>query len=350
MKNDRLSRCLGDIDEKFIDEAADYKKKGRKRGVYYLAAALAACILIVVAAQVRPSGVAEPRPATESPGPGSIAASPDAGVYIPAVELPETQNGLAMDMIACVVYNGAVYTQGAWLEDASALLGEYLGRATGGIDEWSDESEYSVEFAGTVAGELYAVKGYDTIFRICCLNDDGSALLLERLNGITLDTGADLFETRLHLPERLEALSFLTHEDWNKAAKNYRTPELSEETISAFLDELCAGQFVYTWESERGIYDSAVQGHLVCALSDGTYHTQAVTLEEVDEALPDWIEARNLARNLISPDGEPDWTAPESIKDYAASPAAVQRLIDLTDYGFYVHTVEDGTNVFTPWP
>ena len=212
MKNDRLSRCLGDIDEKFIDEAADYKKKGRKRGVYYLAAALAACILIVVAAQVRPSGVAEPRPATESPGPGSIAASPDAGVYIPAIELPETQDGLAMDMIACVVYNGAVYTQGAWLEDASALLGEYLGRATGGIDEWSDESEYGVEFAGTVAGELYAVKGYDTGFRICCLNDDGSALLLERLNGITLDTGADLFETRLHLPERLEALSFLTHE------------------------------------------------------------------------------------------------------------------------------------------
>lgn len=87
-----------------------------------------------------------------------------------------------------------------------------------------------------------------------------------------------------------------------------------------------------------------------CALSDGTYHTQAVTLEEVDEALPDWIEARNLARNLISPDGEPDWTAPESVKDYAASPAAVQRLIDLTDYGFYVHTVEDGTNVFNPWP
>ena len=87
-----------------------------------------------------------------------------------------------------------------------------------------------------------------------------------------------------------------------------------------------------------------------CALSDGTYHTQAVTLEEVDEALPDWIEARNLARNLISPDGEPDWTAPESVKDYAASPAAVQQLIDLIDFGFYTVTVEDETNVFNPWP
>lgn len=86
------------------------------------------------------------------------------------------------------------------------------------------------------------------------------------------------------------------------------------------------------------------------AAPDGTAVTRSVTLEEVDAALPDWIEARNLAHSLTSPDEEPDWTAPESIKDYAASPAAVQRLIDLTDYGFYVHTVEDGTNVFTPWP
>ena len=261
--------CLGDIDDRFIDEAADYKKKSRRRGVYYLAAALAACVVIALAVQMRPSANISQLP-DAPPAESSTNAEASGGVHIPAIELPEPADGLAADMIACVVYDGAVYTQGAWLEDASALLGEYLGRATGGIDEWSDESEYSVEFAGTVAGELYAVKGYDTGFRICCLNDDGSALLLERLNGITLDTGADLFETRLHLPERLEALSFLTHEDWNKAAKNYRTPELSEETISAFLDELCAGQFVYTWESERGIYDSAVQGHLFCSLSDGT--------------------------------------------------------------------------------
>ena len=87
-----------------------------------------------------------------------------------------------------------------------------------------------------------------------------------------------------------------------------------------------------------------------CALSDGTYHTQTVTLEEVDEALPGWIEARNLAHNLIDPDGEPEWTALESIKDYAASPSAVQRLMDLTDYGFYTFMEEDGTYNFYPWP
>ena len=85
-----------------------------------------------------------------------------------------------------------------------------------------------------------------------------------------------------------------------------------------------------------------------CAMPDGTYHTQAITLAEVDESLPGWIEARNLAHKLMNPDDESDWTAPESVKAYAASPAAVQRLMDLTDFGFYVYTEEDGQAVFTP--
>ena len=77
------------------------------------------------------------------------------------------------------------------------------------------------------------------------------------------------------------------------------------------------------------------------AAPDGTAVTRSVTLEEVDQALPDWIEAYNL-------DAGADWTAPESVKDYAASPAALQQLLDLTCHGFYVVTEEDGTTIFTP--
>lgn len=79
------------------------------------------------------------------------------------------------------------------------------------------------------------------------------------------------------------------------------------------------------------------------AAPDGTAVTRSVTLEEVDAALPDWIAAYDL-------DAGADWTAPESVKDFAASPAAVQRLLELTDFGFYTVTVEDGVNVFNPWP
>lgn len=268
MNEHRLSNCLENIDPRFIDEAADYKKKSRGRGVYYFAAALAACVLLVIAAQLRPAGVADPG-LTAVPPDETAAASSAQGVYVPAIELPEAEPGVAMDMIACVVYEGTVYTQGEWLDDASALVGEYLGRATGSIDEWSDESEY-VELAGTMSGDIYTVRGYDPDFRICCLNDDGSAMLLERLNGISLDTGADLFDTRLHLAERMESVSWLTHEDWNEARREFRELSLPGDTVSAFLDELCAGKFVYLWETDRDIYDSAVQGHLFISMSDGT--------------------------------------------------------------------------------
>ena len=268
MKNDRLSRCLGDIDDKYIDEAADYKKKSRRRGVYYLAAALAACVIIALAVQMRPSATISQRP-DDPPAESSAPAEAADGIHIPAIELPEPADGLAVDMIACVVYDGAVYTQGEQLDNAGDLLGECLGRATGSLDEWSAESDY-VEFAGTMSGELYTVVGYDPGFRICCLGGDGSALLLERLNGITLDTGADLFDTRLHLAERMEDVTYLTHSDWNNAVYDFKPLGLDEGTVSAFLDELCDGKFVYTWETDPDIYDRAVQGHLFFAMSDGT--------------------------------------------------------------------------------
>lgn len=268
MKNDRLSSCLGDIDDKFIDEAADYKKKSRRRGVYYLASALAACVIIALAVQMRPSANISQRP-DAPPAESSTNAEASGGIHIPAIELPEPADGLAADMIACVVYDGAVYTQGEWLDDASSLLGEYLGHATGSLDEWSEESDY-VEFAGTMSGELYTVVGYDPDFRICCLGDDGSALLLERLNGITLATGADLFDTRLHLAERMEDVTYLTHDDWNNAVYDFKPLGLDDDTVSAFLDELCAGEFVYTWDTDHDIYDSTVQGHLFFSQSDGT--------------------------------------------------------------------------------
>ena len=95
-------------------------------------------------------------------------------------------------------------------------------------------------------------------------------MLLERLNGISLDTGADLFDTRLHLAERMESVSWLTHEDWNEARREFRELSLPGDTVSAFLNELCAGKFVYLWETDRDIYDSAVQGHLFISMSDGT--------------------------------------------------------------------------------
>ena len=61
---------------------------------------------------------------------------------------------------------------------------------------------------------------------------------------------------------------------------------------------------------------------------DGVAVTHTMALERADAALPNWVEAYNTVRGM-------DLPALESIKDYAASPAAMQQLLDLALFGFY---------------
>lgn len=160
-------------------------------------------------------------------------------------------------MIGLVVYGGGVYTQAldAHGEEArvlDALTGEYLGEATGTIDEWSTQDAYSKEFAGTVSGPLYAVDGYDTDFRICLrqeyVDEDGESRLwlqyLERLNGVTLTAGAELFEDRLHLRGRVTEIRWQDWESWYYSTGEPRDAALAPETWDAFLEELDRGEFV----------------------------------------------------------------------------------------------------------
>ena len=67
--------------------------------------------------------------------------------------------------------------------------------------------------------------------------------------------------------------------------------------------------------------------HWTYLRSDGIAQSQTVTLEEVNAALPAVVSAYNADRGT-------DWEALESIKDYAASPAALQQLAALSEYGF----------------
>ena len=60
--------------------------------------------------------------------------------------------------------------------------------------------------------------------------------------------------------------------------------------------------------------------------SDGVVQNFTVDLEEANAALADQTAAWNAANGT-------DWEAPESVKDCAASPAAFQRLVELTMFG-----------------
>lgn len=67
--------------------------------------------------------------------------------------------------------------------------------------------------------------------------------------------------------------------------------------------------------------------HWTYLRSDGIAQSQTITLEEVNAALPAVVSAYNADRGT-------DWEAPESVKDYAASAAALQQLAALSEYGF----------------
>ena len=308
-----LLDAVGGIDEKFVAEASAEKRSAGRRLVRW--GALAACLCVVAAGAIyaiprinshnlpadvpvpAADGDVKPAPSTAPasiPGGASNENESDGrGVYIPAIELPSSvPEGTQMDMIGLIVYRGGIYTQAANYmgDDARAvegLVGEYLGTCDGSIDEWSTREEYERDFAGNIPGDFYAVSGYDPDFRICIRQEftgengepDLYIQFLDRLNGIALETGEDLFESRLRIPGRIESIEWQTHDDWNWNRGNFHAADLGPGVWESFLDEVCAGEFVYTWDPDRdfyegmarsSIYDTPNQAHLTLAMEDGT--------------------------------------------------------------------------------
>ena len=57
---------------------------------------------------------------------------------------------------------------------------------------------------------------------------------------------------------------------------------------------------------------------------DGVFHEEFITVEEVNALLPEWTDAYNAKYGAR-------WVALSDIKDYAASPAALQKLLHITN-------------------
>ena len=258
-----LFRAVGEVGGDLVEEAAAEAKKRRRAPLY--AAALAACAALALL-------LARPW-AQETP---AVTSAPAVEEQPGAEETPAVATApVAMDMVAFVIYGGRMYECSQVLEGDAAeeLMGEYLFTSPGYIDEWSSPEEYT-DGTGSVAGDVYTVKGYDSAFRLCIPIDGGALLeLYDTLDGITLRTGEDLYGERLHLRENWREAEYQTHDDWNSNEDTFRTPELTEEEIAAFIDALYAGEFEY-WgaDSETGdIYMLGLeQKHLYFRLADGS--------------------------------------------------------------------------------
>lgn len=238
MKEERILDVLGKVDEKYIKEADPEAKKRRKVPVWAKWGAMAACLCLMVVATIP---LWQQSPADDRDGANSIVVSGN-GVTIPPLNVSLSNNDQC-DMLAFFIYHGSCYVEYEWLDNAESIVGEYLGAATGLIDEWTPEEGY-VELAGSVSGDFYSVNGYDPSFMLCMKYDDGRVFTYVCNNGITIKYGSELYEDRLHLSGGYSAVQFETWESWNYNKGEIHSVNGDTEIIGSFLNALNAAEFM----------------------------------------------------------------------------------------------------------
>jgi len=198
------------------------------------------------------------------------------GVTIPAIELPKS--GETAKMMPLFVYKGRVYTQSSTKIDPSNvtnLLGEKLGKTKAGLDEWSNQDEYAVEFASSIGEvDVYSVKGYQKEFRLMTYDvSSGNAEVYECLNGVTISNGSEIVE-KLKLTNTLKAKS-RTYDDWNNSTEKY-TEINDKELLNSFVSALneAIPYLREDVEAKLGNFQNNEQyKELTISLTDGTYVT-----------------------------------------------------------------------------
>lgn len=279
MKGKDLLDKINFIDNDLIEEAANINKRRKVYNKWYVIAA-SLCVVILGTALFNKYGMSkyfehEKKFVSNEEIKNSL-------VYIPKIELPKESNA-SFDMIGLVVYKGNIYTQaerfiGESAEKVDSLVGKRLGYAKGNIDEWSKQEAYAEEFAGTAIGDVYTVNGYNEDFRICIkgsYKEDGKEEVeyiefYENLNGISLNTGKDLFGDRLKIEGNYDYIKYLTQDNWDNGWPNYNYLDLKDITqvdIDSFIKELYNGEFVSMENSN--IYDNPSH-HIFVYMKDKT--------------------------------------------------------------------------------
>lgn len=280
MKNkqsERLFSSLTDVDARFIEEAQT-PVRSRKTYPFIKWGALAACLCLVVGGTLMWNNLRE-QPAVD----GSPVAVPGEGVVIPPVQV-DLSADTAASMVPFFIYQGRCYTQYERLEKGMPLVGEYLGTATGLIDEWTPESGY-VELAGSVQGDFYAVNGYDPAFMLCMRQGEEIALYICN-NGITLQEGSDLYEDRLHLAGNYRSVKYESQDSWYYSKGELSPLDVVENrALTDFINALNEAEFIprqeVPFDKEKdveavSVFDSCLY-HLYFQMEDGiTVHLRLI--------------------------------------------------------------------------
>lgn len=267
MNKEKLYSAIGTVDEELLQRSEQsVKKTAGSKWLKWGAIAASLCLAVIFAVVLMNPQANEP-----------IDVSPtidEDGVTIPQMEVTLSDD-VAADMIGFFIYHGRVYTQYEWIYDDIDIVGEYLGTATGLIDEWTPEEGY-VELAGSISGDFYSVKGYDPLFMLCTKDPTGAISTYVCNTGITVKYGSELYDERLHLRGNFSSVEYETRESWNWSKGDIYRLDKDNAVIEAFISELYSGEFML-WSmvpgkegyTQSSIYDTETF-HMYFAMNNGT--------------------------------------------------------------------------------
>lgn len=267
MNREDLFKSISGVDEEILERSETDAKK--KKTVWVKWGALAACLCLVVA-----GGIWKISNLPTKGEPSSDYSVSEEGITIPALEVSLSKEAAAMsDMIGFFIYEGRCYVYYENFSEAEEVVGEYLGTVTGMIDEWTPEEGY-VDFAGSIGGDFYSVKGYDPEFMLCTKAGNGIVSMYICNNGITLKYGKELYEDRLQLSENIADVQYESRDSWFYSKEEVYELDKEEAYIREFIEKLDAGEFLLCQDVEvqeglQHMVDSEVY-HLFFYKKDGT--------------------------------------------------------------------------------
>lgn len=273
---EKLSDALNLLRDDIIAETDEartgkIKRKNKTRKLYLAKCGAAAACLCLLATGAFLWNQSQ-SPDTDSDD--GIIVSED-GVTIPPmkVSLSNSSENTAACMIAFFIYQGKSYVQYEQISNNTEIVGEYLGTATGLIDEWTPQEGY-VELAGSIRGDFYEVKGYDPSFMLCLKDEAGTLFTYVCNTGITLKYGSELYEDRLHLVGNYSSIEYESRVSWYYGRGELRQLNDTGKVISDFLAQLNAAEFiprsrVPLKDGQLSIFDTEIY-HLYFKMNNGT--------------------------------------------------------------------------------
>ena len=268
MKKEIISNALSNIDDTYIEEAANYSSMKKKKYRYFLLPAAACLCIIFISGIIKFMHTGTDAEAISSENNDYIILNKAPEEYknsVYGIEIPITPIEIdpysETSYIACLEYNDRMYSYHSIFGNNS-LLGEKLGHSIACFDEYGHPTGSN----STVTGDFYAVKGYDSDFMVCMPLGENQLKLFVMSSGFCLSYGEDIFEARLHLSDRYKTIFFQSRDEWYyEQGQRMLLPEY-HAAINQYLELFNNSKWIY---SEPVISDKIESYHMYFQLEDG---------------------------------------------------------------------------------